>query len=615
MSKIPRMVIRSAIIVSAALAIIAISAAQDPQPFLSTQAPKSVTVTTSTGTSPTVKFPFGTDATWKIEQGYNHGTHPPSNYQRYSLDLVRDDGATSGQTAYAPAAGHVAWGGTSSDPKGCISIKMPPDYQHRVMLCHIIFDHNFSSNPNHEATGEYVSQGQQLGTVAPAGQKGNNGIAHIHITLYHLPTGENDAASNRTGIPFDDANGWPLDGVNFAKDDSISNQYQDVYGLCSSQNTNPTIKVERLMTMDATDDLKYTFRRGDSIHYWTNVTNSSSTNVSSSYDWAALGPSSTTIFVWSGILDDAPGNHWWYAPWPIVPASATDGYYTFRVEADHDGVKSCRANVFRVQGDVPPVDVYMLVDLSSSFADDLPRFKSQAPNVISSLTASNPNTHFGLGRFEDYPIPPFGGANWEDKAYERLVDLTSDTDLVLDTIAGLSTRWGGDSLESQLPALYQAATGAGQDLSGVGYPGASIPAGQQASFRYGATKLFLLWTDAPFHRPGDPGDIPYPGPSFDDTADAILALDPPKVIGISSGTDAISDLSALAAATGAFAPADGVDCDGNGTIDIAPGRPLVCQISATGDGIGEAITALVEGGQKPAILLAYLPAIFKHTPP
>ena len=254
---------------------------------------------------------------------------------------------------------------------------------------------------------------------------------------------------------------------------------------------------------------------------------------------------------------------------------------------------------FRIEpGSEPPppddaVDVYMLVDLSGSFVDDLPVFQDQAPDMISDLRASYPNSRFGLAKFEDYPIDPFGSAGDGDKAYERLVDLTFDTDTVLNTISTLFTRSGVDWPQSQLPALYQAATGAGQDLSTQGYPGASIPFGQRANFRDGATKIFVLWTDAPFHQPGDAGDIPYPGPSFEETRDAILALDPPMVIGISSGGGGLSDLEEMAAATGALAPPGGADCDGDGSVDIAAGEPLVCAIAGAGTGIGDAITGLV----------------------
>src|SRR5262249_44162008 len=82
---------------------------------------------------------------------------------------------------------------------------------------------------------------------------------------------------------------------------------------------------------------------------------------------------------------------------------------------------------------------------------------------------------------------------------------------------------------------------------------------------------------------------------------AINALDPPKVIGISSGSDAVPDLRTLAAATNAFAPPGGVDCNGDGSIDIVEGDPMVCSIATSGEGIGDAgvnlVTAAVEAAR------------------
>jgi len=246
------------------------------------------------------------------------------------------------------------------------------------------------------------------------------------------------------------------------------------------------------------------------------------------------------------------------------------------------------------------VDVYFVVDLTGSFFDDLPVFKAEVPTIIDDLVVDN-DLKVGLGSFEDYPISPFGSSGFGDVAYRRDIDLTADTDAVKTVIAGLFTRSGNDGPESQLSALFQAATGAGQDLSGAGFPGASIPAGQQANFRDGAVKLFLLWTDASFHLPGDPGTIPYPGPSFSDTLDAILALDSPKVIGVASGS-AGPDLLAMAIATNALAPAGGVDCDDDGTIDILEGEPLVCETAITGAGVGDAMMAVIEAATMPTMI-------------
>ncbi len=242
------------------------------------------------------------------------------------------------------------------------------------------------------------------------------------------------------------------------------------------------------------------------------------------------------------------------------------------------------------------VDIYFLVDTSGSFSDDLPVFKAQATGpggIISTLRNANPNSKFGVGTFEDYPISPFGSLADGDVAYRRDIDLTFDTVSVEAVITGLITRFGGDGPQSQLAALFQTATGAGQVIAAP-FASASIAAGQQANFRDGATKIILLWTDASAHQPGDPGDIPYPGPTFAATISAILALDPPQVIGISSGGGGLADLLAIAAATDAFAPSGGVDCDGDGIIDIPEGEPLVCSIPSTGEGIGEAITTVVE---------------------
>lgn len=277
------------------------------------------------------------------------------------------------------------------------------------------------------------------------------------------------------------------------------------------------------------------------------------------------------------------------------------------------------------------VDVFLIVDLSGSFFDDLPVFKAQAADIISSLKASNPNTRFGVGYFVDYPISPFGDPGAGDVAYKRLIDLSFDDDAIIAQIETLTTFFGSDDPESQLPALFQAATGLGQDLSGQGYPGASIPAGQQATFRAEAAKLILLWTDAGFHLPGDPGSIPYPGPGLLDTAAAVLRAgslviplspsesglpeeisNPPGlVMGITSGGGGIDTLQSVARFTGAFAPDAGVDCDDNGVIDIPAGEPLVCEISSNGAGIGDAIVALVEAAVD--LERVYLPIVGNGT--
>ncbi len=326
--------------------------------------------------------------------------------------------------------------------------------------------------------------------------------------------------------------------------------------------------------------------------------------------WVGLNVIADSVGLTAGRVQPS-GHVEMYAPDPQETGSSVSHFSTSLspdepMEPSYTGAnhnvglaEALMADIGWVSGDL--VDVYFLVDLTGSFYDDLPVFKEEAPTIISDLEDQGLDLKVGLGSFEDYPIYPFGSAASGDVAYRRDIDLTTDTGAVETVIDGLSTRYGADGPESQLAALYQSASGAGQDLSGVGYSGASIPAGQQANFRDGAVKLILLWTDAPFHYPGDAGDIPYPGPSFDDTVDAILALDPPKVIGVSSGDDpgTRADLEAMAAATDAIAPEGGVDCDGDGTIDVAEGDPLVCAHAITGTGVGDTMLAVIQAAVEP----------------
>ena len=256
-----------------------------------------------------------------------------------------------------------------------------------------------------------------------------------------------------------------------------------------------------------------------------------------------------------------------------------------------------------------PVDVFLLVDMTGSFSDDLAVFKAGAASMINDLVLNGLNVHLGLGRFEDYPINPWGSSGCGDRAYQLVRDIrpatedaNNNTTLdIIEAIQSLFTLCGNDGPEAQLPALFQAATGAGQDVPPTGLSLADIPSGQQVNFRSKSLPIFVLWTDASFHRPGDSFgnvggiNIPYPGPSFTQTINA-LNTKGIKVIGIAAlpgSGNVLSDLSTIVSGTNTLAPSGGVDCDDNGTIDVAEGQPLICRISSTGAGISKAIAAAV----------------------
>jgi len=202
--------------------------------------------------------------------------------------------------------------------------------------------------------------------------------------------------------------------------------------------------------------------------------------------------------------------------------------------------------------EVPPkLDLYLVVDLSGSYSDDLPNLMAKAPDIFDGVRAGVADSRFGLGSIVDYPFSPWGDAGTGDYAYRIDQDLTADRTTWLTATGAMMTRFGGDGPQSQLEAFYQAAAGAGRDLNGNGsYADLGDVPPAAVSFRADATKIVALTTDAPFHQPGDPGDLPggYPGPSRDATVAALGAAGI-KVIAIKAPGSS-TEMDDIAGATG-----------------------------------------------------------------
>ena len=155
------------------------------------------------GSDPTVRaaeeilMPYPSGYAVKIIQGYHGGTH--QGVERYSLDLVVANGATSGAPVTAPVSGRIQWAYAPWVGNGCLSMQIADGSGLGIMLCHVVFDRTFRS-------GETVRQGQRFGYVGPAGSVGNNGTPHVHMQLYAGGRG-------RAPLPFAYPNGRPLNGV------------------------------------------------------------------------------------------------------------------------------------------------------------------------------------------------------------------------------------------------------------------------------------------------------------------------------------------------------------------------------------------------------------------
>lgn len=176
-----------------------------------------------------LKWPFEPGPTWKIQRGYNYKSH--SGYQRYSFDLIRDDGKQSGKPVLAGVKGKIVW---QESATGCTSNRFGSKvisgkkYYFFLMTCHVIYSKNWS--------GKDVSRGTKLGTVAPRGQAGSGGIAHIHLTIYR--TTNSNGGSGRIGVPF--SGDCKIDGYNFPSH-GTPNEYKGKKGLKSTNSTTPTV--------------------------------------------------------------------------------------------------------------------------------------------------------------------------------------------------------------------------------------------------------------------------------------------------------------------------------------------------------------------------------------
>lgn len=163
--------------------------------------------------------------------------------------------------------------------------------------------------------------------------------------------------------------------------------------------------------------------------------------------------------------------------------------------------------------DVQALDLFFSVDTTGSMGDEIGQLRnSLQTTIVPELQKDIPNTQFGVGAVEDFPVEGFGRP--EDTAMGRRADqpfslkqtITADIGQVQSAIGRLSLGRGADSAESILEGLYQVATGKG--LTG---PGPTSVASNNSGvggvgFRKSTMPVIVSITDAASHAPGETGD-------------------------------------------------------------------------------------------------------------
>lgn len=265
-----------------------------------------------------------------------------------------------------------------------------------------------------------------------------------------------------------------------------------------------------------------------------------------------------------------------------------------------------------------PVDIYFLVDTSSSQGPFIEAMVEALEDVVNEVNGSSVVARFGLGEYRNYPdsnpprLGPEGTNQHEPNfVYRQRVDLTTDMD-VLESALNSIRPAGGGHYNAQLAALYQTATGAGQDVDPPGPLGQDVARGQQADFAKDALRVALIVSDENYEDdPYDNDSTPPEMPQFEAVRDALIAKDI-KQVGISiqsngstpatGGTDPDAPgewgMLKMALDTDAVAPPTGVDCDGDGAPDIAENQGLVCEMTReeleNGRGLAASIVNLVQ---------------------
>ena len=264
-----------------------------------------------------------------------------------------------------------------------------------------------------------------------------------------------------------------------------------------------------------------------------------------------------------------------------------------------------------------PVDVYFVVDTSSSQKPFIEAMVESIEGIVNGLNGSRVVARFGLAEYRNYPDadpPRLGppGPSEPNFVYRRRVDLTTDMSVLQAALNSIQPD-GGGHYNAQLAALYQTATGEGQDVEppGMGI-GRDVERNQHANFDKGSLRVALIVSDEAYEDDPYDGDRTPPDlPQFEEVRDALNAKDI-KQVGISIESGGANHATGntnpddpegwgmlkMALDTEALAPATGVDCDGDGSAEISEGRGLVCEMTKSqledGRGLAAAIVNLVQ---------------------
>ena len=230
---------------------------------------------------------------------------------------------------------------------------------------------------------------------------------------------------------------------------------------------------------------------------------------------------------------------------------------------------------------ISSADVLFLVDTTGSMGGEIRQIQTRLESVIiPGLAAEIPDIHLSVASFDDFPVGGYGSGG--DRPFRLFQASTPESGLAQAAVRSLSASGGADGPESQVEALYQAATGLGIGSWVPPQFGCAPGTRGYPCFRHGSSPIVLLFTDAQFHN-GPTGGASYFGVSprphtYAEALGALRAIGA-RVLGLNSGGGtAMSDLTSIARDTGAVR---------------ADGSPIVVDIGSSGERLEAGVISVV----------------------
>jgi hypothetical protein len=180
---------------------------------------------------------------------------------------------------------------------------------------------------------------------------------------------------------------------------------------------------------------------------------------------------------------------------------------------------------------VKKADIFFSMDTTGSFGEEIAAVQAALDQtIVPGVAAVIEDAAFGVGRFEDLPVKPFGLPG--DKPYELLQPITTMTALVSQGLSALPPAAGGlDTPESGYEALFQWASGVG--MPDFGYPPFAPPGIGGVGFREDALPMIVQISDARSHEAADYAALTGGAHGRDQALSALNAIGA-RVIGIDS---------------------------------------------------------------------------------